>query len=754
MKSLQAKLLGIVSLMLLVSLILASFLIKGSLETRTSSSRYNILNKIAGHLNVAAGWQAIERGTGNTIIGSESPSPELLSRFDEVGAKGDEEAQKAHALINQLLDMGENSDFKTQATAWKSSYEGMKSLRSQVKGKSIASKDWVAKSTENIDAEFLLRNVSFAPDDPQGKVLYYNSVLRADVATLAEYAGRERAQIGGAVATGAPIAPETLEKLKAFRAIVDNSAGKIVALKSLKSTPPALSSAISGFETEFLKTYQELRLSVYKASEEAQPYPVDGPTWIAKSTQAINSALNISNVVGDLSDESAQGLQAAARNEIILNTTLFGLAVLVFVFVAIFIRRAVVNPVNRIIDVLNEGTSQIVAASGEVSSASQTLAEGATEQASSIEETSAALEQITGRTRQNADQASNASRLATDTREEAEKGAHAMGEMIAAMKAINTSSHEINKIIKVIEEIAFQTNLLALNAAVEAARAGEHGKGFAVVAEEVRNLAQRSASAAKDTASLIADAVKKAEAGGDMANRAEKVLQGIVGSVNNVTDIVGGIAGASNEQAQGVGQVNIAVAEMDKVTQRNAAAAEEIAAAAEEMNAQAESMTEVVKDLLHLVHGSDVEAASAMLLGGGKLLLEWDPVELGISVPEMDRQHKKLVDIINNLNREVQSGSHGNGAAKALDALMEYAATHLREEEAFQRKIKYPDYETHKKLHDSLRSKLTGLKERYERGDKDVVVELMMFLKDWLVNHIKKVDRKYGEHFTHTRGLR
>ncbi|MBF0635194.1 MAG: chemotaxis protein, partial [Nitrospinae bacterium] len=185
-----------------------------------------------------------------------------------------------------------------------------------------------------------------------------------------------------------------------------------------------------------------------------------------------------------------------------------GVAVVLGVLLAYFITRAITKPVNVIIEGLSDSSGQVASASGQISSSSQSLAEGATEQASALEETSSALEQVSSQVKQNADNAMQASSLARDTRGEAEKGSVAMREMITAMKAINKSSEEIAKIIKVIEEIAFQTNLLALNAAVEAARAGEHGKGFAVVAEEVRNLAQRSATAAKDTAGLIEEAVK------------------------------------------------------------------------------------------------------------------------------------------------------------------------------------------------------------------------------------------------------
>ncbi len=298
-------------------------------------------------------------------------------------------------------------------------------------------------------------------------------------------------------------------------------------------------------------------------------------------------------------------LQADAANKNLINTMyLVGTAgLIVSILLSFFISRSITKPLENIIKNLSEGSDQLNDASGQISSASQSLAQGATEQASSLEETSSALEEMASQTKQNADNASDARSLATSTRHEAEGGASAMTEMISAMDAINKSSEEISKIIKVIEEIAFQTNLLALNAAVEAARAGEHGKGFAVVAEEVRNLAQRAGSAARDTAGLIEDAVTKASDGSDIAHKAGSALEGIVGGIKKVSDLVEEIASASREQAQGVDQLNSAVTQMDSVTQQNAATAEESAAASEELSAQARSQFDVVQELAVIVQG-------------------------------------------------------------------------------------------------------------------------------------------------------
>jgi methyl-accepting chemotaxis protein len=282
-----------------------------------------------------------------------------------------------------------------------------------------------------------------------------------------------------------------------------------------------------------------------------------------------------------------------------------GVAIFVGVLLSFFLIRSVTKPINRIINNLNQGSNEVSSASEQVSEASQQLAEGASEQAASLEETSASLEEMSSMTRQNADNASQANTLMAEASDIVAKAGKTMDEMADSMAGIAESGDEISKIVKSIDEIAFQTNLLALNAAVEAARAGEAGAGFAVVADEVRNLAQRAAEAAQSTQHLIENTVSRIHAGSKLVDVTRDSFQEVAGSAEKVAALIGEVASASNEQASGIEQVNLAVNQMDQVTQGNAAAAEESASASQQLSAMAVNMNDMVDELTAVIHGGN-----------------------------------------------------------------------------------------------------------------------------------------------------
>ena len=299
-----------------------------------------------------------------------------------------------------------------------------------------------------------------------------------------------------------------------------------------------------------------------------------------------------------------------------LVTFIAGIAALVLgLGFAVYTVRSVTGPINRVVGNIGAGSQQVASAAKQIAGSSQSLAAGASEQAASLEQTASSLEEITSIARQNADNVKQADRLAAENRERSKRGGEMMSRLTGAIIEIKKSADQTAKIIKTIDEIAFQTNLLALNAAVEAARAGDAGKGFAVVAEEVRNLAQRAADAAKTTSDLIEESQKKAEVGVSAAGEAENILEEITAAAQKVGVLLEEISAASAEQADGAEQINSALNQMDRVTQSNAANAEESAAASQMLSSQAVQLTGSVNALKRVVYGRS--AAGAGKIQGG-----------------------------------------------------------------------------------------------------------------------------------------
>ncbi|MDR2443800.1 MAG: methyl-accepting chemotaxis protein [Deltaproteobacteria bacterium] len=319
----------------------------------------------------------------------------------------------------------------------------------------------------------------------------------------------------------------------------------------------------------------------------------------------------LSQAVSNLTTEFTVKTSAAVLR--IIYSMIIGIVLgfLISIVLGFFLTKGITVPISRIIMALTDGAQEVDNASGQLSSASNTLAEGASENAASLEETSAALEQLTSMTKRNSDNAISANSLMAQATDAVSKAESSMTNVINAMGQIATSGNEIGKIIKTIDEIAFQTNLLALNAAVEAARAGEAGAGFAVVADEVRNLAIRSADAAKNTADLIAATISNINSGSEMVNSTSENFHLVATHSSKVAQLVNEVAEASKEQSQGINQIAIAMSQMDKVTQANAASAEESASAASQLSLQAEQLMDSVENINSLVFGGPKQSGAS-----------------------------------------------------------------------------------------------------------------------------------------------
>lgn len=322
----------------------------------------------------------------------------------------------------------------------------------------------------------------------------------------------------------------------------------------------------------------------------------------------VNKLENILEALSDYNEKVASDIKLRVEeNEKIANMILVStnlVALILLLSLGYMIAGMITKPIKHAIDSLNMETEEVSAAACQVSAASQTLATGASQQAAAIQETSATLEETSSMVHQNKENTQQAAVLARQAKQYAEQSDVEMTKMSESMMNLKNSSNEIAKIIKVIDEIAFQTNLLSLNAAVEAARAGDAGKGFAVVAEEVRNLAQRSAQAAKDTTIIIESNIELSEESANMANTVKKSVESIGIEARKVSDLLEEIAVATNEQAQGVLQINKAISQMEEALQANASTAEESAAASEALQEQAVSVKEIVDDLVVLVDGA------------------------------------------------------------------------------------------------------------------------------------------------------
>jgi len=352
------------------------------------------------------------------------------------------------------------------------------------------------------------------------------------------------------------------------------------------------------------KQPDDIRVRALSASQVFQKQLYNGQMKYYASSRVPESGWTI------LTSVTENDLQSGTYESIELSVVIALVILILASVISFFVARSVSKPVGRFVTDLSEAATQIGSSSRQLSQASQEIASGATEQASQIEETSASMEELSSMVKQNVENAQQASLLATRNAQSSETGAGAMAKMAASMDAISKSAEDIKAIIDVIEDIAFQTNMLALNAAVEAARAGEAGLGFAVVADEVKNLANRSAASAKETAALIKDTNRKIAEGLEVSSQMTALLATILVDAQKVGEMTKEVETASRQQDEGIGQVNQAIVQFDQVVQNNASSSEETASAAEELQSQVQSLNDVVRQLYTIITGKSFTEAA------------------------------------------------------------------------------------------------------------------------------------------------
>ena len=527
----------------------------------------------------------------NTLLGMLDIRSYALTENDDYLITGQKYLDKTHkslneidTLINKYTNLKSIKDYAVNAEARLTEYEKLVNETKMLIDKRKMAFVEVVKIGTELTADI---DALFASVDPSGKIItkeILSLIYQIRMAALKTLAFKDLKYFNDAFPKFDIIYKHIL-KVKANT----NDATNLQLLEKIKTNCDKYKSG--------MKEFGELCIKLQEISK--------------VRNVACNSVLDDAQKIADASIKSTQGIASTSAVTMAASSILMIIGLIASIIfgavLAWLIVVGITKPINRIIAGLNETAEQVTSASGQLSSSSQQLAEGSAEQAASIEETSSTLEESASMIRQNTENTRQAALLAKKTKESADKGNIEMKDMMSSMGELKKSSDEIAKIIKVIDDIAFQTNILALNAAVEAARAGEAGMGFAVVAEEVRNLAQRSAQAAKDTASIIESNIELSEKGVDVSGKVNESLSDIYNEAQKVNELLDEIAAASQEQAQGIAQINKAISQMEQVVQSNAATAQESSASSQELSSQAMNMKDIVNSLVQLVNGTQSE---------------------------------------------------------------------------------------------------------------------------------------------------
>ena len=509
--------------------------------------------------------------------------------------KGTDSQLENLRVVVEALSSKNDAELKRQAKGLLISFKSIVTVRPDVNllrvgfGKAVGT--YTAFNAKSLD---FLGKLSHMTQDPT--ITRYISAYLAFLQSK-ERAGIERAVLANVFAVDSFSGQEALFSRLISLVSAQQSFEKIFITLTDDVSLQAFERTKSGDEFKQAESMRDKALNGFASKS----LGIDPTDWFSSQTKKINQLKQIEDGLANIILERVKITKASSRQDLIVT----GGGVLVLAGLTLLAGLLMIRNLSRTLQIIatisarvNQVSKQLTSAAEQVATASQSQASSASQQAASLEEATSTLEEIATMTKNNSENASSAEKLSTDAMDTTEKGTLAMGRMMEAILEIKSASDETARIIKTIDEIAFQTNLLALNAAVEAARAGDAGNGFAVVAEEVRNLAMRSADAAKNTNALIEGSQIKADAGVKVADEVREIISDNRAMITKVNNLMKEVAAANEEQSRGVNEITTSVSEMDQLTQTNAANSQETAAASQQLASQAELLDELIGELM------------------------------------------------------------------------------------------------------------------------------------------------------------